>query len=107
MTDCIQVLTTAGSEEEAARIARMLVEERLAACVQVLGPIASTYRWQGGIETSQEWLCVAKTAKGLYREVEQAIRQVHSYQVPEILAVEVTAGSADYLAWLAGEVKHA
>jgi periplasmic divalent cation tolerance protein len=106
MTDCIQVLTTAGAEEEAARIARMLVEERLAACVQVLGPIASTYRWQGGIETSQEWLCVAKTAKGLYPEVEQTIRRAHSYQVPEILAVEVTAGSADYLAWLAGEVKH-
>jgi len=105
MTDCIQVLTTAGSEEEAARIARMLVDARLAACVQVLGPIASTYRWQGAIETSREWLCVAKTAKGLYHEVERAIRQVHSYQVPEILAVEVAAGSADYLAWLAGEVK--
>jgi periplasmic divalent cation tolerance protein len=105
MTDCIQVLTTAGSEEEAVRIARMLVEERLAACVQVLGPITSTYRWQGAIEASQEWLCVAKTAKGLYPEVERAIRQAHSYQVPEILAVEVAAGSADYLAWLAGEVK--
>ena len=105
MTDCIQVLTTAPSQEEAARIARALVEERLAACVQVLGPIASTYRWQGAIETSQEWLCIVKTAKGLYPEVEQAVRRVHSYQVPEILAVEVTAGSADYLAWLAGEVK--
>ena len=58
MTDCIQVLTTAGSEEEAARIARMLVDARLAACVQVLGPIASTYRWQGAIETSREWLMV-------------------------------------------------
>jgi periplasmic divalent cation tolerance protein len=105
MTDCIQVLTTAPSQEEAARIARALVEERLAACVQVLGPVASTYRWQGAIETSQEWLCIAKTAKGLYPEVEQAVRRVHSYQVPEILAVPVTAGSADYLAWLAGEVK--
>jgi len=105
MTDCIQVFTTAPSREEAARIARMLVEERLAACVQVLGPITSTYRWQGGIETSQEWLCVAKSSKGLYAEVEQAIRRAHSYQVPEILAVEVAAGSADYLAWLAGEVR--
>jgi periplasmic divalent cation tolerance protein len=104
MTDCIQVLTTAASEEEAARIARMLVEERLAACVQVFGPIASTYRWQGAICTSQEWLCLAKTVKGLYPEVEQAIRKAHSYQVPEILAVEVTAGGADYLGWLAGEL---
>jgi len=105
MTDCIQVFTTTPSEEEAARIAGMLVEERLAACVQVLGPITSTYRWQGAIETSREWLCTAKTTKGLYPEVEQAIRRAHSYQVPEILSVEVAAGSADYLGWLAGEVK--
>jgi periplasmic divalent cation tolerance protein len=107
MTDCIQVLTTTASQDEAARIARTLVEGRLAACVQVLGPITSTYRWQGAIETSQEWLCIAKTLKGLYPEVEQAIRQAHSYQVPEILAVAVAAASADYLAWLAGEVKDA
>ncbi len=105
MPDCIQVLTTAPSEEEATRIARTLVEGRLAACVQVLGPVTSTYRWQGAIETGREWLCIAKTARHLHAEVEQAIRRVHSYQVPEILAVEVAAGSADYLAWLAGEVK--
>lgn len=104
MTDCIQVLTTTATQEEAARVAQTLVEERLAACVQVLGPIASTYRWQGAVEKAQEWLCIAKTARGLYPKVEQAIRRVHSYQVPEILAVEVTAGSTDYLAWLAGEV---
>jgi periplasmic divalent cation tolerance protein len=105
MSDYIQVFTTAASQEEAARIARVLVEARLAACVQVLGPITSTYRWQGAIETSQEWLCIAKTTKSLYPEVERAIRQTHSYQVPEILAVEVAAGSAEYLAWLGGEVK--
>jgi periplasmic divalent cation tolerance protein len=105
MTDCIQVFTTAASQDEAARIARMLVEERLAACVQVLGPITSTYRWQGAIQTGQEWLCIAKTTRGLYGEVERAIRQAHSYDVPEILAVKVAAGSADYLAWLGGEVK--
>ena len=105
MSDCIQVFTTAASQDEAARIARMLVEERLAACVHVLGPITSTYRWQGAIQTSQEWLCIAKTARGLYGEVERAIRQAHSYDVPEILAIEVAAGSADYLAWLGGEVK--
>jgi periplasmic divalent cation tolerance protein len=105
MTDCIQVFTTASSQEEAARIARTLVESRLAACVQVLGPITSTYRWQGAIETGQEWLCIAKTARGLYPQVEQAIRQAHSYQVPEILAIDVAEASADYLAWLVGEVK--
>ena len=105
MTDCLEVLTTAPSQEEAVRIARMLVEERLAACVQVLGPITSLYRWQGAIETAQEWLCIAKTLRRLYPEVERAIRESHSYQVPEILAVEVAAGGADYLAWLAGEVR--
>ncbi len=100
MTEHIQVLTTTSSREEAERIARTLVEDRLAACVQVLGPIASTYRWQGAIETSQEWLCLAKSRRELYDAIEKAIRRIHSYQVPEILAVPVVAGSADYLAWV-------
>jgi len=78
---------------------------RLAACVQVLGPITSTYRWEGAIETSQEWRCEAKTRVELYDEIEKAIRSLHSYQVPEILAVPVVDGSADYLAWLDREVK--
>lgn len=105
MNDCIQVLTTVPSQEQAAQIARILVEQRLAACVQVLGPITSTYRWQGAIETAQEWLCLAKTAKALYPQLEEAIRRAHPYQVPEILAVQVAAASADYLAWLAAELK--
>jgi periplasmic divalent cation tolerance protein len=105
MSDPIQVLTTTASREEADRIARTLVEERLAACVQVVGPITSTYRWQGVIETSQEWLCLAKTRRELYDEIEKAIRGAHSYQVPEILAVPIVAGSADYLAWLNHQIK--
>jgi periplasmic divalent cation tolerance protein len=107
MSDAIQVLTTASSREEAERIARTIVEDRLAACVQVIGPISSTYRWQGAIETAQEWLCVAKTRRELYDQIEKAIRRLHSYQVPEILAVPVVAGSADYLAWLDQELKEA
>jgi periplasmic divalent cation tolerance protein len=105
MPEHIQVLTTVSSREEAERISRVLVEEHLAACVQVLGPITSTYRWQGAIETSQEWLCVAKSRRELYDAIEKAIRGVHSYQVPEILAVPIIAGSADYLAWVDQEIE--
>jgi periplasmic divalent cation tolerance protein len=104
MTDAIQVITTTSSREEARKIARALVERRLAACVQVSGPIASTYRWQGAIETSEEWMCTAKTRSSSYAAVESAIRELHSYDVPEILAIEVTNGSRAYLDWLAGEV---
>jgi len=105
MPEYIQVVTTTASREDAERIARVLVEERLAACVQVIGPISSMYRWQGAIETSQEWLCLAKSRRELYDAIEKAIRRAHPYQVPEILAVPVVAGSADYLAWLDQEVR--
>lgn len=103
MTDCIQVVTTTARREDADRIARALVETRLAACVQVLGPITSTYRWQGKIETSEEWQCWAKTRSDLYDRIEQAIARLHPYEVPEILALPVLAGSAAYLTWLRGE----
>jgi periplasmic divalent cation tolerance protein len=105
MPNYIQVVTTVEHREDAERIGRALVQERLAACVQVVGPISSTYRWQGKIETAQEWQCWAKTRRELYDEIERAIRKLHPYQVPEILALPVLAGSADYLAWLDGEVK--
>ncbi len=100
MTEHLQVLTTAGSEAEAAAIAAALVEQRLAACVQVLGPIASTYRWQGAVETAREWQCLVKTAAGRYEEVEAAIRELHSYDEPEIVATPIVAGSAGYLRWI-------
>ena len=96
----IQVVTTTALREEAERIARELVETRLAACVQIVGPISSTYRWQGKIETDEEWQCWAKTRGDLFARVEEAIRRIHPYEVPEILAVPVVAGSARYLAWL-------
>ncbi len=105
MTDYIQVVTTTEHKEDAEAIARTLVEERLAACVQVLGPITSTYRWKGKIETSQEWQCWAKSRRGLYDQIEGAIRRIHRYDVPEILAMPVVAGSQSYLDWLAEEVK--
>jgi periplasmic divalent cation tolerance protein len=105
MTDFIQVVTTASSRDEAQRLAEVLVDGRLAACVQVLGPITSTYWWQGVRESAEEWQCVAKTHQRLYAEVESAIRAHHSYTTPEILALPVLAGHADYLAWLEAELK--
>jgi periplasmic divalent cation tolerance protein len=104
MTDTIQVVTTTSSKEEAEKIARALVERRLAACVQVAGPIASTYHWQGRIESAQEFLCIIKTRQSHYLALEDAIRELHSYEVPEILAFQVTAGNRAYLDWLRDEL---
>ena len=104
MTDALQVVTTTASREEAQTIAHALVSRRLAACVQVVGPIASTYHWQGKVETGQEWLCLIKTLQSHYGLLEQAIRELHSYEVPEILAWRVEAGSRGYLDWLSGEL---
>lgn len=100
MAECVQVLTTACSEEEAGRIASLLVERRLAACVQVVGAIVSRYRWQGEVEEEREWQCLAKTTRAAYEAVEAAIREVHSYDEPEIIATPIVAGSAGYLAWI-------
>lgn len=104
VSEFIQVLTTTASEDDARRIAGVLVEERLAACVQVAGPITSTYRWQGTVERAQEFLCLIKTRAEAYRRVEERIRQLHPYEVPEIVALPITAASAAYLAWIDGEV---
>jgi periplasmic divalent cation tolerance protein len=104
MSDCAQVLTTTGSEEEAGAIASLLLDRRLAACVQVIGPIVSRYRWQGAVEENREWQCLAKTTRDAYEAVEAAIRKVHSYDEPEIIATPIVAGSAGYLAWIAENV---
>jgi periplasmic divalent cation tolerance protein len=103
-SEYVQVLTTVGSQDEAERICAALIERRLAACVQVLGPITSRYRWQGEVEEAQEWQCLAKTELGRYPEVEDAIRQAHSYEEPEILAIPILAGSKGYLAWVSESV---
>lgn len=103
--DHIQVLTTVESEDEAQRVASALVERRLAACVQVIGPISSTYRWRGDVERASEWLCLAKTETARYAEVEAAIRELHSYEEPEILATPVVAGSGGYLDWVSESLR--
>ena len=101
----VQIVTTTPSREEADRIAQMLVQRRLAACAQISGPIDSTYRWQGAIESSREWVCTAKTRRERFDAVACAIRECHSYTVPEIIAFPIADGSADYLAWLDAEVE--
>jgi periplasmic divalent cation tolerance protein len=105
MPEYIQVVTTTERREDAEVLARGLVEARLAACVQVIGPIQSVYRWRGAIETAQEWQCWAKSRRDLYAEIEAAIRRLHPYEVPEILAVPVLAGGESYLAWVDEQVK--
>ncbi len=96
----LQVMTTTASVEDAQRIARALVEGQLAACVQVIGPLTSTYWWQDAIEEAQEYLCLIKTRRDRFEALAAAIRALHPYEVPEILAVPVAAGDASYLAWL-------
>ena len=107
MTRIIQVTTTVSDPADAERIAASLVAQQLAACVQVSGPIDSTYRWKGQIETSQEWVCAIKTREDLFAEVEQVVRSLHSYGEPEIIAVPITAASAGSRDWVLASVKAA
>ena len=101
----IQVITTTAQREDAEKIAEVLVEKRLAACVQIIGPIRSIYRWKGNIEREKEWQCLIKTRRDLFDEVEQAIRAIHPYETPEIIALPIIKGSTDYLAWLQEELE--
>lgn len=101
MTDKRIVLSTAGSEDEARKIAHHLVEHQLAACVNLIPRIESIYRWQGKMESSQEWLLLIKTNAEKFPAVRDAIRELHSYELPECIAISVEDGSADYLEWIA------
>jgi periplasmic divalent cation tolerance protein len=103
VTDAVLILSTCGSREEADRIARALVEERLAACVQV-SAIESWYRWQGKTEHAPEQRLHIKTIAALAETVTARIAALHSYDVPEIIVVPITGGSADYLAWITDSV---
>lgn len=99
----IQVQTTFSNREDADRVGLLLVEQRLAACVQICGPIRSVYRWQGKIETAEEWLCLLKTPQDRYPQVERALIEAHPYETPEIIALPVAAGSSTYLDWVRAE----
>jgi periplasmic divalent cation tolerance protein len=97
----VVVLVTTADAEEGARLGRALVEERLAACANVVGPIRSIYRWQGAVEEAAEHLVLLKARRADVAALEARVRALHSYDVPEVIALPVTTGSAPYLAWLA------
>ncbi len=103
--DYIQVFTTVEKKEDAEKIANVAVEKRLAGCVQILGPIKSIYWWKGKIENADEYLCIIKSKKSLYDELERVIKEIHPYQTPEIIAVPIVAGYEGYLKWLDEELE--
>ena len=104
MESYIQVVTTTDKKEDAEKIALALVEKRLAACVQITGPVISLYRWKGNIERAEEWQCWIKSKEVLYKEIEKTIKSNHPYEVPEIIAIPIVAGSGEYLEWLESEI---
>ena len=105
MTQYIQVFTTTEKKEDTEKITKIILERRLAACVQILGPITSKYWWKGKIETTEEWVCIIKSRKNLYKELEQAIKEIHAYENPEIIALPIETGRKEYLNWLNKELK--
>lgn len=104
MTDKRIVLTTAASEEEARKIARQLVERRIAACVNILPHVTSIFRWHGNVDEAQEWLLIVKTTAAAFGQVREAIAELHSYELPECISVAIEDGSPAYLQWIAESV---
>lgn len=105
MAEEIVVLITASSEEEAAKIARVLVDDRLAACVNILPGIRSIYFWDNKVQDERESLMICKTRQPLFEKIINRVKELHSYTVPEIIALPIAAGSAEYLGWVAATVK--
>lgn len=99
----VQVTTTTDSRQEAANLAKSAVQERLVACAQLIGPIASTYWWEDEIEAAEEWMVLFKTTVPRFEELAGLITDLHSYDTPEIIATPVVAGSADYLRWVSDQ----
>jgi periplasmic divalent cation tolerance protein len=102
--DALVVLTTLENQEDGERLARLLLEGELAACVQILPPMISIYRWQGAVERASEILLLIKTTRPAYQRLETVIKENHPYQTPEIIALPVEAGLGDYLSWLGAAV---
>jgi periplasmic divalent cation tolerance protein len=105
MTNKRVVLSTCGSLEEARKIAHTLIERRLAACVNIVPQIESVYRWQGKVETAAEWMLVIKTTAGMFAHLRDALHELHSYETPECIAIEIEDGSAAYLEWIGESVR--
>ncbi|HTS64646.1 MAG TPA: divalent-cation tolerance protein CutA [Candidatus Acidoferrales bacterium] len=105
MTDKIVVLSTCATDADAQRIARTLVEGRLAACVSIAPGLRSIYRWQGALENSEEVLLLIKTSRDLFPALKSELERIHPYEVPEILALPVVEGSGNYLAWVTANLR--
>ena len=99
-SESIVVLVTCGSEEEALKISRSLVEDHLAACINLVSPVRSIYRWEGKICDEKEWLLIIKSQKNRFEELEKRVKSLHSYSVPEIISLSIVEGSGSYLQWL-------
>jgi periplasmic divalent cation tolerance protein len=107
MAEYVQVLTTVDNEEAGVMLARGIVEARLAACVQIVGPIRSVYWWEGKVDEAREWQLLMKTTNERLPELEEHIKANHSYDTPEIIETEIIGGSAEYLGWVSEETRQA
>jgi periplasmic divalent cation tolerance protein len=105
MSDFMRVVTTVDNEQSAELLARGIVDARLAACVQIVGPIRSLYWWQGSVDDAREWQLVIKTTSECLSALESFIKEHHSYDTPEITATEITWGSREYLDWISAETR--
>jgi periplasmic divalent cation tolerance protein len=100
----IQILTTVARKSEAELIAITLSKKNLSACTQIVGPIMSVYKWKGKLKKSKEWMCIIKTKGTLYKNIEKLIKNIHSYEVPEIIVIPIIEGNKEYLEWIQKEV---
>ena len=107
MTDKVVIMVTAASRRECNRIARHLVQAKLAACVNITEPVVSIYRWEGKIADEKEFLMLIKSTRGLFPEIKAAISKIHSYHTPEIICLPIIDGSRNYLQWVSDSVKRA
>ncbi len=105
MEKMIQIITTGDDREIIEKIGKDLVEKKLIACAQILGPIRSIYRWKGVVENTSEWLLLMKSKASLYPAIEKEIRQQHPYELPEIIAINIDTGLVEYMDWLGDETK--
>ena len=105
MTDNVVIMVTAASRRECRKIARHLVEAKLAACVNITQPIESVYRWKGKLADDKEFLMLIKSTRGLFPQIKTAISKIHSYHTPEIICLPIIDGSRNYLQWLSDSVK--
>jgi periplasmic divalent cation tolerance protein len=104
MSEYVQVTTATGKRQDAEQLASELVSRRLAACAQVSGPIVSTFRWQGKVETAEEWVCTVKTTIAQLDAIQSLFGEIHPYDVPELIATSIVDGSDAYLRWLSEQV---